>query len=125
VNEEFFQSVGNIREVSMDMLKSVRAVKGENYARVVHAIILCDQVDGVLDVFEQGADEATKPVAEYLHTAGGNMIGRIMDYLIRASSLSEAQVKEAFEDANRIQQNTYNLVSRAHDLADQGRVMGE
>jgi len=125
VNEEFIKSVGNIRTTSHDMLKNLRAVKGENYTRVVHAIILSDQLDSVLEVFSASAVGGSQNLAEEISTAGSKMITRIMDYYIKATGLTEQQIKEAFEDATRIQNNTTGLVRKAREMSERGQVMGE
>ena len=125
MNEEFLKSVGNIRQVSLDMLKNLRAVRGENYARVVHSIILCDQIDLIIEVFQRGATEGSKEMADSMQDAASKMLTRVMEYYIRSTGFSEAQVKEAFEEADRIQRTAEDLVSKAADMADQGQVMGE
>lgn len=122
--DKFFSSVGAIRKESFDMLKNLRAIKGENYARLVHSIILTDQMVQISEVFAQCATEESADTARELSTAQESMITKIMDYYIRSIGFSEAQIAEAFADAKRLMGITYDLVDRASELAKQGHVMG-
>lgn len=115
---EFYKSLGNIKAESMAMLKTLRAVRGENYARIVHSIILADQIDQAAEVIR----EVTKE--DILSSAVSAMSAKIMDYYLRSSGFSEADIKSAFEDAQRIMTMTYELVDKASTLAKQGHVMG-
>lgn len=124
MNEQFIESMVNIREESLGMIKTLRAVKGENHARLVHAIILADQIDNIGNVFSSSASQETRPTAEALRQAQMNMVALIMKYLFRATQFSDSQISEAFADAERIQKSTYSLVETAGALSDQGKVMG-
>lgn len=124
MNKEFIESIGSIRQESIGMLKNVRAVKGENYARVVHSIILADQIDMISGAFVAGADEESKELAEQISGVQLKMLALIMQYFIRSTGFSEEQIEEAFRDAEQIQKNTNSLVSQAKDMADNGQVMG-
>lgn len=118
MSDEFFTSLGHIRSESMSMLKNLKAVRGESYARLVHSIILADQIDQV----SQTVGEISKePI---LTTALSNMIAKIMDNYMRSSTFNDEELKEAMQDAVRIMNMTYELVDKASALAKQGHVMG-
>lgn len=125
MNEQFLKSVDNIREESFSMLKSLRAVRGESYSRLVHSIILADQIETACHVFGEAADESSKEIADHLTKAQMNMVGQIMKYYIRATGYTDEQVAEAFADAHRIQGSTYELIDKAQTMSQSGQVMGE
>lgn len=126
MSDEFFSSVETVREVSIDMLKNIRAVKGENYARLVHSMILADQIDHIFDVFrESAADGSSAQLANFLTDHGSKMTSRIMQYYIRSTGFSDEQVKEAFKDADLLQKNSMQLLQTASKLAEDGKTMGD
>ena len=125
MNEEFIKSLSNVREESLGMIKTLRAVRGENHARLVHAVILADQIDGIANTFAKAASEQSEDIAEHLRRAQMNMVALIMKYLIRSTGMTDEQVSAAFADAELVQKNTMNLVEAAATLSDQGKVMGE
>lgn len=124
MSDEFFKSVDAIRVESFDMLKSLRAIKGENYARLVHAIILTEQIVGIGETFAKGASESSKPAADLLRNTQEKMATLVMEYFVRSTGFSDQQVKEAFTDAERVVNTTMGLVERAAELAQDGKVMG-
>ena len=121
---EFFKSVDAIRGVSIDMLKNLRAVKGENYARLVHAIILTDSIVNIGETFVKAASDETKPAAEMLSGAQEKMAALIMQYFIRSTGFSEQQVEEAFKDAERLLGTASGLINTAVQMAESGQSMG-
>lgn len=125
MNEQFLQSIDNIREESFAMLKSLRAVRGESYSRLVHAIILADQIESASSVFVDASDEDSKEIAEHLAKTQSNMVGQIMKYFIRATQYTDEQIVEAFADAKRIQGSTYELIDKAKTMSNSGQVMGQ
>lgn len=125
MNEEFLKSIDNIREESFAMLKSIRAVRGESYARLVHSIILADQIESACDVFRKAADGGSSELADHLVKAQMNMVGQIMKYFIRSTGYTDEQIAEAFADSQRIQNSTYELIDKAHGMSQSGQVMGE
>jgi len=124
VNKEFVESIGAIRQESLGMLKNLRAVKGENYARVVHSIILADQINSIGDMFVDSTEDKTKDLAKALTDAQMNMIALIMKYFFRSSQLTEGQIEEAFSDASRMQKLAHSLVDKAKSMSEEGKVMG-
>lgn len=125
MNEEFLKSIDNIREESFAMLKSIRAVRGESYSRLVHSIILADQIETACEVFREAADDRSKDIADHLAKAQMNMVGQIMKYFVRSTGYTDEQIAEAFADAKRIQGSTYELIDKAHSMSQSGQVMGE
>lgn len=124
MSDKFFSSVGAIRDESLDMLKNLRAIKGENYARLVHSIILTDQMVQIGEVFRESASEESADLAKYLSETQESMITKVMEYYMRSTGFSDAQIKDAFEDAERLMGVTYGLIDRASTMAKQGQVMG-
>lgn len=124
MSDQFLKSVKAIRVESFDMLKSLRAVRGENYSRLVHAIILVDQAVGITQTFVDGASESTKELAQSMQEMQEKMIALVMEYYIRSTSMSEAQIKEAFADAERVLKTTTGLVHKAAEMARSGQSMG-
>lgn len=118
MSDEFFESLGNIKTESMAMLKNLKAVRGESYARLVHSIILAEQIDQVGAVIYEISKQ---PV---LSEAVSNMISKIMDYYMRSTGFSQAELESAVEDATRIMSMTYGLVEKASVMAEQGQVLG-
>lgn len=125
MTEEFFKSSEAIRQESIGMIKTLRAVKGENYARLVHSIILADQVEHVSNIFVESTTPDTRDLAKALAKAQMNMVSQIMTYYTRCTQFSEDQIAEAFKDANLIQDSTYDLLAKANDMSKSGKVMGE
>ena len=125
MNEEFLKSIDNIREDSFDMLKSIRAVRGESYSRLVHSVILADQIGSVCEVFRKASGGGSSELADHLVKVQMNMVGQIMKYFIRSTGYTDEQIAEAFADAKRIQNSAYELIDKAHSMSQSGQVMGE
>lgn len=125
MNQEFIKSADTIRKESMDMIKTLRAVKGENYARLVHSVIMADQIESIGNIFVDSSSEETKEMATYLVHAQMNMLAQIVKYYTRATQFTDEQVAEAFKDAELVQKNTFELLERAKELSESGKVIGE
>jgi hypothetical protein len=125
MNESFLKSVGNIRTESFDMLANVRSVRGEMYARLVHAVILSDNIQNAAHFFCDTASEESKELANYICKAQMNMVGQIMKYYIKSSGFTEEQMCEVFADAQRIQESASELIDKARVMSESGKVMGE
>lgn len=125
MNQEFIKSADAIRKESMDMIKTLRAVKGENYARLVHSVIMADQIESIGNIFVDSASEETKEIATYLVHAQMSMIAQIVKYYTRSTQFTDEQVAEAFKDAELVQKNTFDLLERAKELSESGKVIGE
>jgi len=125
MTEEFFKSTQAIREESIGMIKTLRAVRGENYARLVHSIILADQIENVTNIFVESTTPETRELAQGISKAQMSMVAQIMTYYTRCTQFSKEQIAEAIADADRIQRSTYDLISKADDLSKAGKVMGE
>lgn len=125
MNQEFIKSADHIRKESMDMIKTLRAVKGEHYARLVHSVIMADQIESIGNIFVDSASDETKEIATYLIHAQMNMVAQIVKYYTKSSQFTEDQISEAFKDAELVQKNTFDLLQRAKELSDLGKVIGE
>ena len=125
MTEEFFKSTEVIREESIGMIKTLRAIRGEHYARLVHSIILADQIEHISNIFVESTTPETRELAHTLSKAQMNMVAQIMAYYTRCTQFSEEQIAEALADADRIQRSTYDLLTKADDLSKSGKVMGE
>lgn len=124
MSDQFFKSVDAIRVESFDMLKSLRAIKGENYARLVHAMILTDQIMEIGHTFADGASDSSRKTADLLRNTQEAMMTKVMEYYIRSAGFSAEQIREAFLDAKRVMDTTLNLVEKAAELAEDGKTMG-
>lgn len=125
MSDQFFKSVDAIRVESFDMLKSLRAIKGENYARLVHAMILTDQIIDIGHTFADHAVGNSNEMANLLRDTQEAMMTKVMEYFIRSTGFSEAQIREAFLDAKRVMDTTLNLVETAAEMAQNGKSMGD
>lgn len=125
MSNEFFESVGNIRTVSIDALKTIRAVRGEHYARLVHSVILCNQIDSVLKMFAESCDPQARELGDALANQASSMMTKVMQYYMRSSQFTQAQLEEVFKDAETLQNNASDLLKVASDMAERGQVMGE
>lgn len=125
MSDQFFKSVEAIRVESFDMLKSLRAIKGENYARLVHAMILTDQIIEIGHTFARGAVGSSEQAAKLLRDTQEAMMTKVMEYYIRSTGFSEAQIKDAFLDAKRVMDVTCDLVEKAAEMAQNGQSMGD
>jgi hypothetical protein len=125
MNESFLKSVGNIRTESFDMLANVRAVRGEAYARLVHAVILADNIQNAAQFFCDTAASESKELADYIRIAQMNMVGQIMKYYVKSTEFTDEQMLDVFSDALRIQESASDLIDKARVMSESGKVMGE
>jgi hypothetical protein len=125
MNESFLKSVGNIRTESFDMLANVRAVRGEMHARLVHAVILADNIQNAAQFFCDTANEESKELADYIRIAQMNMVGQIMKYYVKSTEFTDEQMLDVFSDALRIQESASDLIDKARVMSESGKVMGE
>lgn len=125
MNKEFIQSADVIRKESMGMIKTLSAVKGENYARLVHTVIMADQIETIGNIFIDSASDDTKELAAHLVRAQMSMVAQIIKYYTRSTQFSDKQIEEAFKDSDLVQKSTFELLQKAKDLSDSGKVIGE
>lgn len=125
MNKEFIQSADVIRKESMDMIKTLSAVKGENYARLVHTVIMADQIETIGNIFIDSASDDTKEVAAHLVHAQMGMVAQIIRYYTRSTQFSDKQIEDAFKDSDLVQKSAFELLQKAKDLSDSGKVIGE
>lgn len=125
MNEAFLKSVASIRHESIGMLKNLRSVKGDDYARLVHAIILADQIESVSTIFVESTTPESRELAQALATAQINMVAQIMNYFTRCTQFSDESLADAFNDAGLFQRKANDLISKAKDMSESGKVMGE
>jgi len=123
--QKFMDSIGVIRGESMDMLKNLRAVRGENYARFVHSIILGDQIVNITEAFSRGVKREYAATAELMVKQQESMMGLVMEYYMRSTSLSEKEIDDAFKDATILRSTMNGLVEKAAFMANNGQSMGD
>jgi hypothetical protein len=124
MNEHMLKSIRNIKTEALGMVHTLRAVKGERYAAVVHAALLADGLDQMLDLFADATEAPVEGMPQMMAEAGSQMITQIMGHLITLSGLSDDEVSEALKDADRIARHSHSLLDTANEMSASGKVMG-
>lgn len=124
MNEQFMDSLKAVREESFGMLDNLKAVKGELYTRLVHAVILADQISGSAELLRNPEIIQDAEVLDALLRAQDKMLTIIMNNYINDSGLDDDLIASAMKDADRIGQSTSELLETAYDLSLQGRRIG-
>jgi hypothetical protein len=124
MKEAIKQNLKTVRAEAHEMLKTLKAVRGEKYHQAVYYLLVSTQVAEIVSHLVALAEDNDQVASHIMAFAIGDNLSTAATIMLESTGLSEGEIKEALDDAKRISENTHSLIDSAFAAGKEGKAFG-
>ena len=123
--ETFIENLKDIRTDALDMLKTLEAVKGKQFALVVHSLLMSHQIADIQHILLLLAMNDPDPAKIAAAQESMTMcVSQLLSNVSRAANIDEATLKEAIGQAESMSDKFQGLIHQALRAEQTGTAFG-